>query len=280
MAALTPEQLQALAQQFSSNTRPRETSYGGYSYIPQWQTQYSGQDTQLDPTIGGYRRYVPGTGDQAGKFDGLTYEDIDTSGNVTGTGQFSGIDGGSLWDYGPFLMAALPFAATIAGMPAAGAGAELGANGAFLGEGAASGIPAWDGAAAAASGGGSAVGGAGGFVGEGVKSGVGAWDAAATKAAATSLLPAGASSLLGPAATVIGAVAGGQGTPGQTTEKRMDPRLDKYVYDDLMPKVQGLLNSQMPLAQQAGAQMRQIGGGLLNAPIAQNGFGLFTKGRY
>jgi len=60
----------------------------------------------------------------------------------------------------------------------------------------------------------------------------------------------------------------------------MDPRLDQYVYGDLMPKVQGLLNTQMPMAQQAGQQMRQIGGGLLSAPIAGNGFNMFTKGRY
>ena len=102
----------------------------------------------------------------------------------------------------------------------------------------------------------------------------------AVKTAATSLIPEGAKSLLGPAATIAGALAGGQGTPGQTTEKKMDPRLDQYVYGDLMPKVQGLLNSQMPLAQQAGQQMRQIGGGLLSAPIAGNGFNMFTKGRY
>ena len=121
MAALTPEQLQALAQQFSSNTRPREASYGGYQYIPQWQTQYSGQEA-LDPTIGGYRRYVPGTGDMAGKVDGLTYEDIDRSGNVTGTGTFSGIDGGSLWDYGPFLMLAAGMAPALMGAGAGGAG--------------------------------------------------------------------------------------------------------------------------------------------------------------
>jgi hypothetical protein len=116
MAALTPEQLAALAQQFSGNTRPKETSYGGYNYIPQWQTQYSGMDTQLDPTIGGYRRYMPGTGDMAGKVDGLTYEDIDPrTGQVTGTGKFSGIDGGSLWDYGPFLMLAAGMAPALMG---------------------------------------------------------------------------------------------------------------------------------------------------------------------
>lgn len=285
MAALTPEQLQALAQQFSSNTRPRETSYGGYSYIPQWQTQYSGQDTQLDPTIGGYRRYVPGTGDQAGKFDGLTYEDIDTSGNVTGTGKFSGIDGGSLWDYGPFLMLAAGMAPALMGAGAGGAGAgaageAMGASGAAMGDAGLMYAGA-DAGAAASLGGGASVGGGAALGGAGAGGAAlgGAGGAGAAAAGAGGLL-SNAGGLLGPAATVLGAIAGGQGTPGQTTEKRMDPRLDKYVYDDLMPKVQGLLNSQMPIAQQAGAQMRQIGGGLLNAPIAQNGFGLFTKGRY
>jgi len=56
--------------------------------------------------------------------------------------------------------------------------------------------------------------------------------------------------------------------------------MDQFVYGDLMPKVQGLLTSQMPLAQQAGDQMRMVGSGLLGQPIAPNGFERFTRGRY
>jgi len=286
MASLTPEQLAALAQQFQ--TRKPEASYGGYNYIPKWQTQYSGQDTQLDPTISGYRRYAPGTGDMAGKIDGLTYEDIDASGNVTGTGTFSGIDGGSLWDYGPFLMLAAGMAPALLGAGGAGAGAgaageAMGASGAAMGD--AGLMYAGESAATAGSLGGGYMGGAGG-VGAAGAAGAGAAGAGAGGAGAaaggglSSLLPAGASSLLGPAATVLGAVAGSQGTPGQTSERKMDPRLDQFVYGDLMPKVQGLLASQMPNAQRYGQQMQTIGSGLLSAPIAGNGFERFTKGRY
>lgn len=290
MAALTPEQLQALAQHFSSNTRPSEADYGGYQYVPHWQIQYSGPDTQLDPTIGGYRRYVPGTGDQAGKVDGLTYEDIDTSGNVIGTGQFSGIDGGSLWDYGPFLMLAAGMAPALMG--AGGATGATGGAGGFVGEGAASGVGAWDGALAGASPGSAAagVGGAGGFIGEGAASGIPAWDAAGAAAGAggAGAAAGGAGGLLsglggkalGLGATALGALAGSQGTGEQTQEKRMDPRLDQYVYGDLLPQAKGLLAQQMPLAQQYGNQMKQVGTGLLGAGIAPNGFERFTRGRY
>ncbi len=269
--ALTPEQLAALSQQFSGNVRRPEVAYGGYNYIPQWQTQYSGQDTQLDPTISGYRRYQSGTGDMAGKIDGLKYEDIDASGNVTGTGTFSGIDGGSLWDYGPFLMLAAGMAPALmgagAGAGGAAAGEAMGASGAAMGDAGLMYAGA-DAASAATLGGGASVGG-----GAALGAGAGAVVPAATKAAATS-------GLLGPAATAIGALAGGQGTPEQSTQRKMDPRLDAFVYDQLMPKVQGLLNTQMPNAQRYGQQMQTIGSGLLSAPIAGNGFERFTKGRY
>ena len=204
---------------------------------------------------------------------GGQYMAYDPSGKQLGAGEFGSDEATKN------LMMFLAAAGGMAFLPggplgnAVGGGTSLGQNGAFLGEGVSSGIPAWDGVTAA-TGGGAAAGGAGAAAG-----GAGAATAAGGAAAGGSLL-SGAGSLLGPAATVLGAVAGGQGTPGQTTEKRMDPRLDQYVYGDLMPKVQGLLNTQMPMAQQAGQQMRQIGGGLLSAPIAGNGFNMFTKGRY
>lgn len=91
----------------------------------------------------------------------------------------------------------------------------------------------------------------------------------------------GGSSLLGLGATALGGLAGAEGQEDSATStKTMDPRLDKYVYGDLLPRAQGLLAQQMPIADQAGAQMRGVGMGLLNMPVAPNGFDRFTKGRY
>jgi hypothetical protein len=189
-----------------------------------------------------------------------------------------------------------------AGSASAGAG--------FIGEGAASGIASWDAALAAApswsaggaagttgaafnaardsqlanaaieAGGGNAL---SGYTAAGVPSvtvngaPTGSW-----LDAARGLLPSGVGSLLGPAATLLGAAAGSQGTEGQTQERRMDPRLDPYVFGD-----GGLLNLtrdqlQRSQSQQARAGWDQIsnqGLGLLNISAAQNGFNRFFPGR-
>ena len=102
----------------------------------------------------------------------------------------------------------------------------------------------------------------------------------AAKTAGTGLLEGLGGKALGLGATALGALAGSQGTGEQTQEKRMDPRLDQYVYGDLLPQAKGLLAQQMPLAQQYGNQMMQVGTGLLGAGIAPNGFERFTRGRY
>jgi hypothetical protein len=111
----------------------------------------------------------------------------------------------------------------------------------------------------------------------------------ALKAAGSSLLPgsgAGASSWLGPAATVAGGLLGGSGAGtgggggagggGGGGSSRMDPRLDAPVFGDLVPRTQGLLGQQMPQAMEQGAQMSQVGSGLLGRPIAGNGVGRVT----
>lgn len=110
--------------------------------------------------------------------------------------------------------------------------------------------------------------------------GIGTTLASGAKSAASSLIPGVSDKALGIGATVLGGALGSQGTPDQTQEKKMDPRMDQFVYGELMPKVQGLLTSQMPMAQQAGDQMRMVGSGLLGQPIAPNGFERFTRGRY
>lgn len=183
--------------------------------------------------------------------------------------------------YGLANMGAIP------SMGAESAAGGVGNAGGFIGEGTTSGIPAWDGA-------GASLGQNGTFLGEGVSSGVPAWDGAggaafgggaATKAAttaATSLIPGISDKALGIGATVLGGALGSQETPGQTTERKMDPRLDQYVYgtNGLIPSAAGLLASQMPQAQQVGQQLNTMGTGLLGRGIAPNGFERFTKGRY
>lgn len=74
----------------------------------------------------------------------------------------------------------------------------------------------------------------------------------------------GVSSLLGPAASVLGAISGGKGQEGSSSStKTMDPRMDALFYGDLAPKTQGLLSSTLPGAQAAGQQLTAKGGGLL-----------------
>lgn len=94
----------------------------------------------------------------------------------------------------------------------------------------------------------------------------------------TSLIPGVTNGqLLGGAASLIGGLAGGQGQQsGGTTSRELPEFLQGPVANDLVPRTQGLLNSQMPAAQQAGQQQMTAGGGLLNRPVAGNGVGQVT----
>lgn len=242
--------------------------------------------------------------------NGRPYTEFNAQGQQTGTGTFSGLGDKGMDFFETYILPAMALA-TGAGMANAigglGAGATSGAGG-FIGEGAASGIPAWDGALVNAGTVGtsaSTLGQNGAFLGENMASGVPAWDAAATNAglsltapagasfggntisngvqnAATSLIPGVSNSMLGTGLTALTALSGSQGTEGQTTERKMDPRLDQYVYgtNGLIPSAAGLLASQMPQAQQVGQQLNTMGTGLLGRGIAPNGFERFTKGRY
>jgi len=95
----------------------------------------------------------------------------------------------------------------------------------------------------------------------------------ATKAA-TSMIPGVSDKLLGAGLTAAGALAGSQGTPGQSSERKMDPRLDNYVFgqNGVVPMAAGLLSQQMPMAQQGGQQAFQFGQGLLGRGVASNPF--------
>lgn len=86
----------------------------------------------------------------------------------------------------------------------------------------------------------------------------------------------------------LGSMLGGGllGSKGETDEtqwaKRMDPRLDPYVYGEngLLPKAANLLASQTtPEAQQGWKTMQSMGQGLLTQPMAGNGFEKFAARR-
>ena len=158
--------------------------------------------------------------------------------------------------------------------------------------------------AAMASGGGGLGAGSGAFLGEGMASGVPAWDAAATSAglglttpavagsglldtlgnAVKSAIPSGASKWLGPAATLLGAAAGAKGQKTeQTSERKTDPRVDPYLFGangqpGLLQMTYDKLAGQMaPGGLQGYDDMQRVGRGLLNTPVAGNGFGLFGR---
>jgi hypothetical protein len=87
--------------------------------------------------------------------------------------------------------------------------------------------------------------------------------------------------LMGPAATAAGALLGSKPQEqSQTSERKLPDYLQGPVVQDLIPRTQGLLAQQMPMAAQYGQQMGQMGQGLLNINPAGNGFDRFTKGRY
>ena len=167
------------------------------------------------------------------------------------------------------------------GAAAAGAGGDL-VNGAFLGEGMASGIPAWD--LAATNAGLSLATPAGAImqnspmslIPESAMPGTVTGYAGPTfgGAAAASLIPGVSNSMLGAGLTAAGALAGKEGTPGQTSERKMDPRLDNYVFgqNGVVPMAAGLLSQQMPMAQQGGQQAFDFGRGLLGRGVAANPF--------
>jgi hypothetical protein len=90
-------------------------------------------------------------------YNGQPFTQYDYAGNVIRTGRLSGIANDSTFStWGPFVMVAAGFAAAIAAGAGAAAAASAsasstaGGSGAFLGEGVASGVPAWDAAATSA----------------------------------------------------------------------------------------------------------------------------------
>lgn len=287
LQSLTPEILQALM----ANGNDGYTTPDGMYFAPRFETTYSGQDNETTQQTGYYGGWLDRSGDFT--LNHLRpYGIYDKSGKLTGQGAWSQTDESDIEFFAPALLAAAAGvgASMLGGLGGAAAGSGELVNGAFLGEGMASGIPAWD--LAATNAGLSLATPAGAIMQNspmslipesampGTVTGYTGSTFGGVGTGASSLLSGIGDKALGIGATVLGGALGSQGTPDQTQEKKMDPRMDQFVYGDLMPKVQGLLTSQMPIAQQAGDQMRMVGTGLLNQPIAPNGFERFTRGRY
>lgn len=86
----------------------------------------------------------------------------------------------------------------------------------------------------------------------------------------------GVGSLLGPAATALGALSGAQGQDNsQSQEKKMPPWLEEMYRNPqtgLLPMSLGLLQEQMPLTKQNAGLLNSMGSGLVNTPQAGNGY--------
>lgn len=194
------------------------------------------------------------------------------------TGNISAYDPKGLMQKEDWMGVLAVLGATLGGgaLAAGMGGGAAGGSGAFLGEGALSGIGGWDAALAGASpgmGGAAAVGpgmagwgadlgmagtaGTGGGMGTtlagtagGGMTAVGGASGAAGGSGLsnlTSLLPDGVKSYLGPAATLAGGLLGAKGNEqSSTSTKSLDPRLDPLVYGQggLSSKIQELLNKQ------------------------------------
>lgn len=280
---LTPEQLAELQRLFS-------TPVGGgldNAYMPNT-VDYGGQSWKRDDA-GGFAAMGPLYGDNQYK-----YTNYDAGGAQTAEGD------ARLSDWSPELgfltsLGALVGGGLAMGGPgafgfggAAGGGGGGMVNGAFLGEApwTATGGGALDfGAGTSAIGAGTGGAGSGAFLGEGVASGVPAWDAAATKAG-LSLTGAGGgllsglsgSNLLGAGATLLGAAAGAKGQEQSTSTAKDIPEWLKPSVMKQLGYAGGLLDKQMAPGYMAGYdQMRTIGQGLLNQPIAGNGFDMFMQ---
>ena len=235
--ALTPEQVQQLISGYQGMT-PEMLSQSGGMY-----KDATGQGIHAVYGAGGYDPlvgyYVAGqpteymvSGPGASRAASSPFDVYNTQGEYTRSGNYAPATNinKELMKYGALLAGTAAAGGAFGNMFGGGAGA--GGAGGFLGEGAASGIPAWDGAVGgsmlsggeglAAGAGGAASGAAGGAGGGGIGSSL------------SGLLPEGLKGYLGPAATLVGGLLGSKPqTQSATTTRTTDPRFD--------PAINGLL---------------------------------------
>lgn len=268
MANLTAEQLKAIQDWYSGPMANAGTYNAGGTTYQQDANGIYGYNASNTAPGQGYDRYrADGTLMGQDKFQDPNKMDLGSLialGVIGGgaAGLFSGGAGGMF------------------GLGGSAPASQAGGSGAFLGEGAASGIPSWDMAGLSEMG----LAGEGAFTGTnvlgGAATGSGIGGATAGAAAAGGGFLKSMGGLLGPAATLGGALLGAQGNKNeQTMTKTMDPRLDGPVYGTggLIPNATNLMQQQMSPEGQAGwLEMQQRGRGLLGQPIAGNGFAQFA----
>jgi hypothetical protein len=291
---LTPEQMAQLYRLFSTPVESSDPNAN--SYMPE--NVYMDGRT-YDRRDAGYMGYDynptdwtdPRTQESQSLFNGQSFDEYGKDGTFSNSGVFTGIEDRNKYGdmIGALSILAMPFAAAglgagAAGAGAAGAGAGAGGmvNGAFLGEGALSGIGAWDGALAGAG----AAGAGGGAAADGLLNGLngsdimsdafvqnGGYGAGGFGGSNGGLLSSLTSSLTnggggsdwtslltkyGPG--ILGGLVGGKsGSEGSNTQKTMDPRLDPHIFGD------------------KGGFARAYG--LLDTPVAPNAFERFYGGR-
>lgn len=103
---------------------------------------------------------------------------------------------------------------------------------------------------------------------------------ASTAASTVANTAGGASNWLGPAATIAGAALGSQGRQSEQTTAKDIPEWLKPSVMGLLGQADALRNRQMaPGYLQGYDDMRSVGQGLLNQPVAGNGFNKFFSGR-
>lgn len=286
---LTPEQIAQLTANLGVSAP--NLSLNGFDINPMV-SQGTGMDHAGENTVNGYMATPTGT-TVNGQHE--TFGAFDPSGKYQGVQQGADHDMSDFWT--AVALAAGPVAAgyafpgaaaTGAGSAAAGPGDALWGMGLDSVTGGGGALEAM-GTGAGAAGGGATMGGygAGSSAGMAAPAGLGAASSGtgiygAGTAGAGSLLSGitGNSNLLGTGATLLGGLLGSKGQQSESSStKTMDPRLAPYVYGGdgqtgLLQYAQQTLDRQMaPGYLQGYDDMRSVGQGLLNQPIAGNGYG-------
>jgi hypothetical protein len=351
MANLTQAQVAAILAHFTpTQTNGGESQYWTDPSGDVWGGGYSGgtdaaslETGSASPyTLGNiFRDVTPGHHDV-----GDSVQQYDAQGNYIGTGVIPRDSTMQQFLTAAAIMAG-PMLATAAGAGAAGAGAgagsatggtagTLGPNGAFLGEGVSSGVPAWDAAYGNALAGAGTAGAGGQFNINGAGTDGASYDVAPSGDGGTvsstadgnpyaisgdytngsdimsdnfdvngahgaggfggsngtwwsSVINAlgGSNSGYGRILTsLLGGALGSHGTQTTTsTQRTIDPRMVPYVYGSgsnpgILGYTSSLLHDQMqPGALQGYTDMQNVGRGLLNQPVAGNGFNRFFGSR-
>jgi hypothetical protein len=289
---LTPDQIAQLMQMYRSGGFSQGANIGG-QYLAPVGVQGAGEDNGMN-TLQGFTGFDPQ----------MIASQLAQSGRIMPNteGSIYGVNGGYGGSYktqdddpdgiqkavlGAILAAS---AAGATGMFGGGAGAQsAGMSGMDLA--ADGGANSLSSAAAGMGGGGAGAGAAGYTMGADALPGVSTMSPSTVAGAASpigggglsslsSMLPGGMGGLLGPAAALLGAVTGARGQQTQQSSTHDIPEWLKPYVTKQLGYAGGLLDQQMSPGYMAGYdQMRTNAMGLLNQPVAQNGFARFFPGK-